>query len=869
MDDISPARWQRVQALLETAFDLPEEGRSAYLDEACADAPELRPVVEALLVAESAAGSLLESPLADVAPGLIAEATGSPPASRLTGRKVGQYHLVEEVGHGGMGSVYLAERSDGQFRQRVAVKLLRHALATDELRARFFTERQILATLNHPNIAHLHDGGVSEDGTPYLVLEYVEGRPLDEYCDARQLSIEARLDLFMAVADAVQYAHRNLIVHRDLKPSNILVSEEGRPKLLDFGIAKLLDGGDLPESAPLTRTGIYLMTPEYASPEQLRGGPVTTATDVYQLGVVLYQLLAGRRPHDLAARSAAEIERIVCHEEPLPPSAAVGGSDASPGGSVTGGRTAEEIARARGTTPQRLRKRLQGDLDTIVLAALRKEPDRRYGSVETLVEDIRRHLAGRPLRARPDSRLYRARKFVRRHPGGVVGAAAAVLAIGVYTVTLTFTAGRLQAERDRARIEAEKAAQVTEFLVDLFEAADPAQARGESLTARELLEAGLAQVERLPIAGGVRAPVLGVMARVYQSLGRYDQALPLAEEALRLQRATLGDGHAGVAESLNQVGEVLRHQGEYDRAEELHREALALRRQLFGEEHPDVATSLTNLGTVLWAKGDLDGAEELHRRALAIYQEVLGDEHTDVARVMNSLGNVLDQKGDFDEAEAFHLQALELWQRLLGEDHPHVAASLNNLGVVTRRKGDLESAEQYYRRALALWQMLLGTEHPYVAASLNNLGVVAARRGDLREAEQLYRQGLELRQRLLGEKHPSVATSLNNLGVVLRRQGEFVRAEEYHLRALALQRELLGDDHPNVAHSLHNLGLTLEERGDLAGAEQYYRDALAMRLELLGEEHPTVAETRESLANVLRMRAEAREVARTGARRIQ
>src|SRR5690606_33623906 len=467
MDGLTRERWQLLRVLLDQALDLPPERRDAFLSEACGDDAALRAELEALLEAEARAGTLLESPVAERAGELVEQLVqAAPEPDALLGHQVGAYRLLHEIGRGGMGSVYLAERMDGQFEQRVAVKLLRRGLDTDDVLRRFLAERQILASLSHPQIAHLLDGGATPDGRPYLVMEYVEGEPIDVYCDARRLTIVERLARFLGVARAVQYAHRNLGVHRDLQPANILVTAQGGVKLLDFGIAKLLEAGGEAESEQHTLAGFRMMTPEYASPEQVRGEAVTTASDVYQLGLLLYELLAGDRPYRLAGRSPSEIERVICQEQaPRPSTTLLPRRGTDSGGDPVPRTTPEQAAAARRTTPQRLHRQLRGDLDAIISTALRKEPQERYASAEALVEDLERWLAGQPVRARGDAWTYRARRFAGRHRWALSAAAAFVLLLGAYAATVSVQASRVRRALAQARLEAEKSAEVTEFLI--------------------------------------------------------------------------------------------------------------------------------------------------------------------------------------------------------------------------------------------------------------------------------------------------------------------------------------------------------------------------------------------------------------------
>ena len=803
---MTPERWQQAQDLFHQALDLDPEERAAFLQKVCPDA-SLRAEVQALLDADAAPPSIFDTAqerTQTLPTDVQALSAGSDRAAGVSpiGRHIGPYRLVREIGRGGMGTVYLARRTD--IDNDVALKLVRGSLAAPETVERFLRERRVLARLKHPNIGRLLDAGMTEEQTPYFVMEYIEGVPLTKYCDQRRLTISKRLALFQRVCQAVHYAHQNLIIHRDLKPANILVTSDGQVKLLDFGIAKLIEEDD--DEAGLTRTGMRLMTPEYAAPEQVRGEAATTATDLYALGVLLYELMTGHRPYELRGRSLGEIERIICEEEPARPSAAARRyADYMAAGSSGEAPSSEAIRAVRTRNSDRLRRRLEGDLDVICLKALSKEPSRRYASAEALWEDISRHLTGLPVGARASTVRYRVRKFVQRHRMGVLVTAVFVVAAAVLVGGFTL---RLAEERDVARTEAEKAEQVSSFLMGLFEASDPSEALGDTLTAYELLERGVARAEALAEEPVVQAQMLSVMGQVYQSLGDYEKAGPLLERAL------------------------------------------ALRRDVVGDEHVDVATSLKNLAYLLRQKGDYTAAEPLSREALAIYRKLLGDEHPDLAASLNNLAALLRRKGDYAAAEPLFREALSMRRKLLGNEHPHVATSLNNLAFLLRQKGDYAAAEPLFREALAMYRKLLGDEHPDVAASLNNLAALLRRKGDYAAAEPLFREALSMRRTLLGDEHPHVATSLNNLAVLLREKGNYAAAEPLFREALAMYRKLLGDEHPDVATSLNNLAVLLRQKGDYAAAEPLHLEALTIFQNRLGEAHTRTQEVYEGLAEL-------------------
>ena len=767
-------------------------------------------------------------------------------------RRIGPYKILQEIGHGGMGSVHLAARADEQYQRRVAIKVIKAGMGGTEVVGRFRRERQILAGLDHPNIARLLDGGATEQGLPYLVMEYIEGRPLNDYCDTHRLPFEERLRIFRQVCSAVAHAHRNLIVHRDLKPSNILVTPEGVPRLLDFGIAKLLN----PElsAEALTATGLA-MTPEYASPEQARGDPITTASDVYSLGVILYELLTGQRPYRFRSRNPLEMLRAVVEEEPQKPSTAVERlrvkAVLEPATEGAAPLMAVQVSQTREGTPARLQRKLRGDLDNIVMMALRKEPQRRYASVEALSDDIQRYLEKRPVAARKGTAGYRAGKYVRRHAVAVTGAAAFVLLLGVLAVTMAVQSAGLARERDTAAKERDRAEKVSAFLVDLFTVSNPSEARGNTITAREILDKGATkmagQLEEQP---DVKASLMDTMSRVYVALGLYDKARPLAEEALGLRRRTLGGEHLDVARSLQTVANVLSKKGDYEGAEALHREALAMRRKLLGNEHADVAASLNDVANDLLDKAEYAGAAAVHREALTMKRKLLGNDHAEVAGSLNNLAIVLYLQGDFAGAASMFRESLEIKRKVLGSEHPDVAMGLNNLASVLYQQGDYAGAAALHREALTMKRKLLGNEHPDVALGLNNLANTLYQLGDYAGSEALHRESLAMHHKLLGNEHPEVARSLSNVADVLDRRGDHAGAETLVREALAMKRKLIGNDHPDVAESLDILGHALRHQGRLPEAAKAFRESLEVRRKAQPD-HPEIATALIGLGEVL------------------
>jgi len=805
----------RVDALFSAALDRETGERPAWLEEACAGDDALRREVEELL-------RLAELPFAAVDGGGSAlgafraeafDAAAAEEASEAPGSRVGPYRLVRELGRGGMGVVYRAERADGAYEQDVAVKLIRRGMASDEIQRRFRRERQILARLGHPGIARLLDGGVTDDGRSYFAMEFVDGEPIDAHCDRARLTVRERVELVARVGRAVQYAHRNLVVHRDLKPSNILVTKEGHVRLLDFGIARLLE--EEPEG-PRTRTGFAPMTPDYASPEQRRGEPVTTASDVWQLGVILFALLAGRRPD--------------------------GAPDADPPRpSATAGRAERpsELALARRTTPRGLVSDLRGDLDTIVATALHPEAERRYATAQQLVDDLERYLDGRPVAARGDPVGYRARRFVRRHRVGVAAALALLLVVLGYAVTVTAQARALALERDRVRTEAAKVGQVRDFLVGLFSGADPSTPEARTITARELLERGDLRVRR-ELAGQpeVLATLLHVIGSLYARLGAYDIAVERLEAAVALRAKALGEGSEEAGESHLQLADVLREKGDYARAEPLLTKLLRRRRATHGEESPQAARVLDALGLLHAEKGEYAEAERLLRRALAIVRRAEGPDGPGVLGPLANLALALRWKGDSAAAEPISREALDLTRRLRGERHVDTAWAMERHGVLLGQRGDVAAAEPLLTAALELARSLLGEAHPDVALMTNNLAKLYSVSGRPREAEPHLRRALELNRRLFGPRHPRVAVNLGNLGEALAALGRHGEAIPLLRESAEIRRAQFGEAHPEAILGLHHLANAHLGAGDAGRARALWAGAVPRARAAWAADHP-------------------------------
>jgi tetratricopeptide (TPR) repeat protein/predicted Ser/Thr protein kinase len=789
-------RWLALEELFQRASDMDSSGRDAFLEEACGGDAELRGEVETLLASADKTLDWLKRPVGCAARELA-----------FTGRRIGSYVLLRLLGEGGMGRVFLAERADDQYRQLVAVKLMHELSQADAMLERFRTERQILADLNHQNIARLLDGGITPEGTPYLVMEYIDGVPLDEYCRANDLPIETKLQLFLRICAAVEYAHKNLVVHRDIKPANVLVGLDGSPTLVDFGIAKLLDS-----TREATRTTAGLMTPEYASPEQLRGEPITTATDVYGLGVLLYELLSGAHPFAELTRSPVELVRQISEVDPPPPSSVV----------VRGAR----------------RSNLTDELDRIVLMAMQKQPERRYASATALARDVFAYLNGYPVFARHGGWRYRAEKFVLRHKLLVGGLALSTLSLSGFSIEM----GVLNRRADHERLKAEQAAS---FLADMFRAATPEEARGANISARQLLDRGSHRVDK-ELAGEpeVRAYLLYSIADAYARLGLYDGAKELAERSYVIRKQVLGARSASTAESLFLYANTTRLKGDYADAEPLFRKALDVQRARFGKDSTTVAETTSFLGECLFLEGKDEEAELKLRWALEVFRRQ-GSDAGSMTR--DYLARLLERKGDYLEATQLLKQAAEIDRRTKGIDSPHYTISLHNLAGALRRLGDLYSAEAKLDESLAIERQVLGNGHPDLGYPLNLLGGVALEEGNWRKAEPLLRESFAIWSKL-DPSNVLVVSAYSNWGRVLQAEGRYAEARQYFQRALDMARVQAGSTY-NVARVLYNLALLEFDDGDYRAAEQNAMRSLSLARALYGgETAPDTAITMITLA---------------------
>jgi len=822
-------RWERIQSLFHDVADLPEPERHAFLKTACGDDNQLVADVLALVEEDARGSSLLDRDLAQVANEVLDDVL---PAS-LPFKEFGPYRIKHALGEGGMGVVYLAERID--LGSLVAIKILRDAWLSPARRERFASEQRTLAQLNHPSIARLYDADTLDDGTPWFVMEYVEGVPLTEYCSQHAPSIDQRLQLFRTICEAVQYAHQHAVIHRDLKPSNILVKQDGTVRLLDFGIAKQLDSLDPPvgqKGSDHTMTGLRLMTPAYAAPEQIRGEHLGIHTDVYSLGVILYELLAGELPFDLSRLTPGEAEAIIVGQDPEKPSA-----------------VANSMAEALSPTPHvpTAGKTAWADLDVLCLTAMHKDTQRRYQSVEALIRDIDHYLNGEPLEARPDTFRYRLGKFVRRNRRAVT--AATLVFTGVIGLVVFFTV-RLAKARNAALEEAARTQRIQRFTMNLFQGGDESVGPGDSMRVVTLLDRGVQEAQSLNSDPKVQAELYQTLGTIYDQLGKFDQADSLLHSALDRRKSLFGPDSTEVAESLIALAQLRSDQAQYDEAEQFARQGLEMSQRHLPPTHPHVGKAMYTLGEVLGNEGKYDQAIEVLNDAVRI-QSAPGAATADLAESLTELANAQFYAGHLDVSNSLNLRVVAMDRQLYGERHPNVAEDLINLGAIQTEWGHYTETERYYRQALDIIQSFYGKDHPETASTMTLLGRSLNAQGRFNESADMLREALVIQERVYGQLHPRVASALGELGKVAMQQGKLDEAEADFKRQADIYRTVYKGKHYYIGAALVNLGGVYMERKQYAHAEQCFQDALQIYANTLPADHLNVAIARIKLGRAL------------------
>ncbi len=787
------SNWSIIEKIVDLALLLPIEKREQFIREKCKDDELLFQKVENYLNSIEESTSLF-SKADKVLDSAIKDATNNKNgvSSKLIGSTIDKYQIVDLISHGGMGTVFQAKRVDGMYEQTVALKIVRHGMETPENICRFENEREILAGLNHPNIAKLFDGGVTDFGLPYLVMEYVDGVPIDEYCEINKLTVRERVNLVISLCDAVQFAHNNLVIHRDLKPANILIDQNGHVKILDFGIAKLVeDRLDYDRNNDVTST--QAVTPAYSAPEQISGNTVTTSTDTYSIGVLLHRLLVGITPFDLSDDSPFSSQEKIVNQEPLKPSHKYNQLSVD---------HQSKVSESRSLSTSKLFNVLKEDLDAILLKSLRKEPKERYQTIDNLVEDLTRYLNNEPVLAHQGNFTYRSKKLFRRNYKQIIVAAAIILLSVTFSI---FHTNRITEERNIAQYEAMKTAEVSSLLYDLFEANTPVQSLGETITAQELLERGLDRAEKLVNQPELQAQMFSVIGKVYLKIGNLPKSKNLIDKSVDI----------------------------YTR--------------LHGIDHPETALAIASRASVHSSMGNYSDAEILYDYALGILENHSGTYLHNYTETINEQAYVLRRQGKYEEAEEVFRKNYNLLKDQHGELNAKTVAALNGVGVTQFNRGNYKEAENIFRDVLDKRIEIFGKTHPDIAESKNSLGALLMNLGQFNEAGRLFEEAFHLRNRILGENHPKTLLTLNNLAIMQRDQGKFDLSSSTFKKVISKKEDRFGSNSVASAISYFSYGELLLMIEDFDSANMQFKKSLEVFREFLGDDHSFTARTKMNL----------------------
>ncbi|MEX0846070.1 MAG: tetratricopeptide repeat protein [Balneolaceae bacterium] len=792
-------KWGKIEELVDQALTMPEGERKAFISKACQNNPDLKHEAINFLDFISESEGWLENSgdyQNAIFRKLSEDLSHIDSNTSSVGTKVGAYTIVKELAKGGMGTVYLAKRTDGVFEHQVAIKKINKENITQENIELFKQERNILADLNHPRIAHIYDGGITQNGIPYFVMEYIDGIPITDYCKENQLSLTQRLDLFAQILNAVQHAHENLVIHRDLKPANILVNADGQIKILDFGISKLISSKSLVDDLGRKR---QVLTLKYASPEQLKNETITTATDFYSLGLILYQMLTLNLPYHLEGLTFYEAEDVIINNDPIPPS-----QNVSPYSSIS-------------------HKDIKGELDAIILKSIHKNPDRRYRAASAFWDDLNRFKNNHPVSACEDTFLYRTKKLIARNK---LGFASTIIILGLIISFSLFYTWQITDQKNQAQFEATKAEEISDFLIHLFEASDPANNLSNTFTTSELIGNSLAQIEKLNNQPLMQARLFDITGQVYRNIGLFDEAKEQINAAIQIREEHLGKNHPITLSSMHNLGLVLNDMGDYGEAASVFETVYEKRKELFGENNIEVASTQAFWAFSIRRQGDYDRAEDMARESLQIFRNQLGDSHAQTLDNINKLGITLHNKGKYEEAEELYVEVLNLRKQKLGEIHPQVAKSTNNLATLYLNTGRFNEAKELMEQALHIHKELYGRYHPNIAQVNNNLGLVHTELEQYEKADSLFLLALEMRNELLGPNHTNTAISIfsrANLMLDIQKPDSAITLFE---KAYNIFSKELSPNHSFSAHSNLGIGRALSQKGLYEEAKPYYTKSI-------------------------------------------
>jgi len=794
--------WQQIEALFNAAVELTTAERSSFLETQCGDDQELLEAVQSLLRHHT-----VTEPIDRMVREAAFEVVSTDP--QLRGTRIGPWAVLEEIGKGGMGMVYLAERADKQYDQKVAIKLIANTFLNDEVLKRFLAERQILARLEHPNIARLLDGGTTDNGIPYLVMEYIEGKPVDVYCDQNQLTIRERLKLFQKICAAVQFAHQNLIVHRDLKPANILVGKDGEPRLLDFGIAKLLTDGNSETPADITRVGVRLFTPQYSSPEQIKGEPVNTMSDIYSLGVILYELLTGRRPYFRADKDSYSLEKAVIASDVVRPSSVLSQSTERYESLHPTDDKDDHLDWCGGLQTRQLKRLLTGDLDNILMMALRKDPQRRYLSANAFSADIGRYLRKEPITARPTTFAYRSGKFLSRHRLSSAMALGLTIAIVGFSITTRVQSRQIAVERDNAMLAQSKAEAISGFLVEMFSSIEPDSARGREVAVRDILDQTnerLAQADHaLSATPEVEATIRRTIGSIYSRLGLLQAAQSALEMALSYHRHVKNPDQEELFYTLYELAGVANLNFDQTTRMKYLLEAQQISQQLWGVDHPNSLSIRAALASSYHMQGQLDLALELFSDVYQSRLRVLGKDHPDTITSISHMGIIHQWLGNFEESRKYYLLCFDEATRVLGERSTLRLRCMSNLGSLLETIGDFEGAERVLKEYIPLASIVLGENHPEVLRSMHNYADTLRGLARYDESEKLFLDTLNRRREYLGVTHIETLQTQFKLARLYRLMGRYEEAYPLASGAAKQISQQLGEDHPSAQSAIKEL----------------------------------------------------------------